>query len=461
MNVEVAVASDSGSAPPSPASTPGSSRLSRRSKPPKSPVPPRGRNPRWEGQTNVPVLDLLPDELLIRVHTYLDAPTIGVTAQTCKRFNEIANDTPLWKELFGRGEWSNKKNGAAQPVTRSYYVRKFLSYRREEKLREELELQHQIRENRNREIHRSSMALLWLLYGRPYEWICTIAVILFTIFVVLKLDNVVSWSWQVVFIPLILICYQMLFAPLVYDFLRVRCGCDFEDELAPEKTMRPIFFFLFFLMPLQSGRLLNRLLVFTPIVTLLAFFVLLLLRISGAAESVRWWVVVLPLILFAVYLTILPLVVQEPVWDDSKWLDHVLPCIGALLVLIFVLLLAVKLEGPASSLSWFGVMAPLFVLKGLFVVVPIVLTFSSHFCCDFWLEQRSRWPSADTGSYCIVAIAVVLLVLGPLLAFEILLAQYLEHERTSSFSLIFVPVFLLEGFGVCACFALNMVVLFE
>jgi len=249
----------------------------------------------------------------------------------------------------------------------------------------------------------------------------------------------------------------MLFAPLVYDILRARYACDFEEELAPEKFMRPIFFFLFFLMPLSRGRLLNRFLVFTPIATLLAFFVLLLLRLSS--HHVAWWGVILPLLLFAVYLTILPLIVHEPVWEDNKWLDHVLACVGGVLVLLFVLLLALKLE-EAVSITWFAVMAPLFILKALFVIVSASLTFFSHFCCSFWLEDRSRWPG-DTASYCIVATAVVLVVLGPLLAFEILIAQYLEHQRTTTFSLIFVPLFLLEGFGVCGCCALNLVVLFE
>jgi hypothetical protein len=67
--------------------------------------------------------------------------------------------------------------------------------------------------------------------------------------------------------------------------------------------MRPIFFFLFFLMPLQSGRPLNRLLVFTPIATLITFFVLLLLRLMQ--HSIPWWGVILPLLFFALYLTIL------------------------------------------------------------------------------------------------------------------------------------------------------------
>lgn len=194
---------------------------------------------------------------------------------------------------------------------------------------------------------------------------------------------------------MLIICYQMFFAPLVYDVLRAFFKCDFEDELAPEKFMRPIFFFLFFLMPLQNAKLLNRVLVFTPIFSLVSFIVLLLLRLMSF--SISWWIVVLPLFLFSVYLIILPLVVQDPVWNDSKWLDHAMPSVGGALVLLFVLLLALKLE-DVVDMSWYAVMAPLFVLKGLFILVSLFMTFFSLFGCSMWLEDRSRWP-ADTGSY--------------------------------------------------------------
>lgn len=455
LDIELAPASPSSSS--SAPTTPRSNRLSKRSFRTKSPTTRRRINPRWEGQENIPVFDLLPDELVIRIHSYLDVPTIGHTAQICSRFNEIAQDVPLWRDLSG-GKWDLKKGaGAAQTVTKSYYVRKFKSFRREVKLQEELALQRRMRERREEDIYKSSLGLLWCLFGRPYEWICTIAIILFTIFVALRLDQTILWSWALVFIPMLIICYQMFFAPLVYDLLRSYLNCDFEDELAPDKFMRPIFFFLFFLMPLQNGKLINRILVFSPICSILAFVVLLLLRLAG--HSIAWWTVILPLFLFSIYLTILPLIVREPVWRDSKWLDHVLPAIGGALFLLFVLFLALKLEKD-DIMSWYVVMAPLFVMKGLFVVVCLLLTFFSLFGCSMWLEDRSRWPS-DTGSYCIVASAVSVMVLGPLLAFEILVAQYLEQERFTSFSLIFVPLFLLEGFGVCGCCALNLVVLFE
>lgn len=94
MDLEIAPASPSSSSSnnnnSSAPSTPKSSRLSRKAFKTRSPSVRRTRvNPRWEGQENVPVFDLLPDELVIRIHTYLDVPTIGLTAQISNRFNEV------------------------------------------------------------------------------------------------------------------------------------------------------------------------------------------------------------------------------------------------------------------------------------------------------------------------------------------------------------------------------------
>lgn len=96
QEIELAPASPSSSS--SAPSTPGSSRISKRKSAikPKSPsATRRSKNPRWEGQTNVPVFDLLPDELVIRIHTYLDVPTIGLTAQLSSRFNEVLDNLPF------------------------------------------------------------------------------------------------------------------------------------------------------------------------------------------------------------------------------------------------------------------------------------------------------------------------------------------------------------------------------
>jgi len=367
---------------------------------------------------------------------------------------QLSQDVPLWKEFSGRMNWNTKRNNNAQSVTRTFYVQKFLSFRLHKKQAEEREMEEMKRQRRARNIDHSASAMLLLLFARPYEWICTVALILFTIFGVLKLDENINWHWGVVFIPMLVVVYQMFFAPLVYDILRSHFTYDFEDELAPEKTMRPIFFFLFFLMPLQSGRPLHRFLVFAPIISLVLFILLLLVRLSGVA--VMWWLVFLPLLVFGIYMVILPHMVHR---HPTKWLDHVVPSFASLLLFLFFLFLFLKVDGVLDW-SWFVVMVPLFILKGFLICAPMLMTFFSYFCCSFWMVDHSRWPG-DAGAYCIVAAAVAVLILGPLLAFEVLMAQRLEGVISTSYSLIFIPIFLLEGIGVCGCCALNLVVLFE
>lgn len=250
----------------------------------------------------------------------------------------------------------------------------------------------------------------------------------------------------------------MLFAPVLYESLRIKYNYDFDEELAPEKTFRPIFFFLFFLMPLQSGRPINRFLVFTPLATWTAFFALLLLRLSDI--MIDWAVVFAPLFVFGIYLVILPLVVQDYVTGDGQWIDRVIPSFLSIFFLVFFVFLVMKLDGVIDW-SWYYVMVPLFVLKGFIICVPTFLSIFSSVCCEWhWMARRSRWQT-DMGGYCIVAAAVIVLLIGPLLAFELLLAQRLEAQMMTSFAIIFIPVFLLEGFGVCGCCALNIVVLFE
>jgi hypothetical protein len=260
-----------------------------------------------------------------------------------------------------------------------------------------------------------------------------------------------------VFIPLFMVIYQMFFATLVYDALRSYFDYDFEDELAPEKTMRPIFFFLFFFMPLQNGRALHRFLVFIPIVSLTIFSILLVLRLSGI--YIFWWIVFLPLLSFGVYMIILPLVVHHPVFHDSRWVDHVIPSVASFLMFLFFLFLVLKLDG-ALDWSWFKIMGPLFALKGFLICVPIFLTLFSYVCCSFWMVDHSRWPM-DAVAYCVVAAIVDFCIVGPLLAFEVLLAQSLEGLISASYALVFIPLFIVEGFGVCGCCGLNLVVLFE
>lgn len=128
---------------------------------------PKKHTIRTDVDPDFPCFDTLPDELVIKIHTYLDPPTLGRTAQCCKRFNtvctstashhpysslQLSSDVPLWRDMSGRGDWTHKRNPLTQSVTKSYYVQKFLSFRRQTKIREQME-QEELRRKRYVHLH--------------------------------------------------------------------------------------------------------------------------------------------------------------------------------------------------------------------------------------------------------------------------------------------------------------------
>jgi len=58
-----------------------------------------------------------------------------------------------------------------------------------------------------------------------------------------------------------------------------------------------------------------------------------------------------------------------------------------------------------------------------------------------------------------VSVVLIILVLVPLLTFEILLAQKAEGSNHLNYKLIFTPLFIIEGCSVVGCVALNIMAL--
>ena len=75
---------------------------------------------------------------------------------------------------------------------------------------------------------------------------------------------------------------------------------------------------------------------------------------------------------------------------------------------------------------------------------------------SYSMRSITRW-SDDVSAYCIVATMVAFLLIGPLLVFIVLLAQHAEGDTDISFTLVFVPMFILEGCGCIGCVILNVV----
>jgi hypothetical protein len=135
----------------------------------------------------------------------------------------------MWKAVTQERSDSSHSSLSIVP-TKSYYIRKFKSFHRRQKLREEEDRLRVANELRfDIEMHvdtyylseisetRCSFIMLGVGYGRIYEWLVLFGLIFTTITTALKLDGVIDWSWWIVFIPFYFMILQLIYLPLMYD----------------------------------------------------------------------------------------------------------------------------------------------------------------------------------------------------------------------------------------------------
>jgi len=406
----------------------------------------------------------LPDELLVRIWSYLDPISIGRVAQVCRRFRDISYDVPMWRDcaLPWLESQSDQYQTDSQKYSYSYFVRQFVSYRKGEK-RLELERRREamlIRDQKMRD--RASHIMKITSYGRLWEWVCAICLVLFTILLVLRLDGKISSPWVAVFAPLLFALAQLLLAPSLYDSFRSIYNYNFDKELEPDedhnRVCGPIFFYLAFPAPFQTDPTTSRCFIYPSIILFITWVTLLVIRLDRPDLPLPWWGVFVPL--FALLL----LWINIPLWvgsgnfiQDQKRLDRLLCSMIISTVLAFVILLVLKLENYIES-SWYVVMSPLWLCKGLILVIPMILCLItlSIFLCDcgevFWL-RHTRW-ALHWRPLCMTCAGLYFLLVAPLIVFQVLVAQTLEGVA-HSWAVVFVPLFVVEGFGVCGCCIVN------
>jgi len=411
--------------------------------------------------------DILPDEAVIRVWSFLDAPNVGRAAKVCRRFKQISYDLPLWQELSTKKNWDMYKSSAqlmqmqAKPVTRSFYVRKYLSFQKKEKQIQDLQLQTYRNRLKEQDKANSASFMLFTCFARPYEWLAALSFLWLTIVTPLKLDGTLDWEWKNILIPFYIIILQFLTAPLLYDYMSTKFDYSFEEELDPDdnRCCGPIFFFLAFVLPLSEEKATGRAGLYPLSIGFSLFLMLAAMRVAGV-HGLPWWAVCIPLCLALLWLGLLILYAgnaYQSVFEDDQRFDRLVPCAGICILIVFLMLMALRTDNYIDW-SWYTVMVPLWTIKGLMVVLPIILSLLTIiFKCkgSYWLEDRTRW-AGDAGPFCAASAAVAVLLLVPLLTFEILLAKKLEGDNDISYTLIFVPMFILEGFAICGCCIVNV-----
>ncbi|PRP87583.1 transmembrane protein [Planoprotostelium fungivorum] len=410
-------------------------------------------------------LENLPDEVLIRIWSFLDPPSIGRTAQVSRRLRDISYDIPMWRD--NTIHWmQNKTQGLSldqlHRYSYSFFVRQFVSFRKGEKKKEEEVKREQkvLRDQRRRT--RASRIMKAASYGRVWEWICAICVVLFTILLVLRLQDILQCAWSIVFIPLFFIMAQLLLAPTLYDAFRTYYDYNFDTELEPDEEQNrvcgPIFFYLAFPAPLQVDPKTSRCFIYPSVTLITLWIILLVLKLDGTT-SLPHWAVFLPLIITTFLWSQLPLWVGgfSSILSDSRRIDRILGCSVILSLAVFLILLVLKLDGRMEE-TWYVVMSPLWVGKGIFMMTPIFFTVVKLWvylcgcgltCCRSTTRFFSHW-----GTLCVTFLGISTMVLVPLLVFEILMAQLLQGIA-HPFAVVFIPIFVIEGFILCGCCVVN------
>ncbi|KYQ92759.1 hypothetical protein DLAC_06763 [Tieghemostelium lacteum] len=181
---------------------------------------------------------------------------IGTPQQSSQSINNINNNISNSSEANSTSLLLNSNNIPTinEPNSiRSYYIDAFIRYRNlnNDRIEDIKWRRGLLRKGRN--INNSTCFMFYSCLCRPYEWISLMSLIVFTLFLTLKLDNIIQWSWPIIFSPLFFLVFPFIFGPILFDFFRNYYGYSFENEFTPDHITKPLFFSLLFILPLQSG----------------------------------------------------------------------------------------------------------------------------------------------------------------------------------------------------------------
>jgi len=451
------------------------------------------------------IFDRLPYETLYRIWSFLDFVSIGRAAQVCKRFRTLSYD-PLLLRDEAKLWMKNSSSSLSSPVllmeqpnnsSYSFYVERYQSLRRHEREAAKQRFENQRQKMRQNHLKNTSVCMNWLgCMALPYEWLMALCSLLGTVLIALKLDqnsSLVNTPWTLILIPVYILVARLLFIPVLFDSMRLLHNYSFTDEFDFEDgdidkavSCGPFITYFLFLLPLEKAPWKTRVLLYPFVSGLFVFLILLSLNInlsvnhishlsmnstfsntntsgnfsapfnvpysnesvSQVSPPIPYWAVFLPLLISVMMIVISPLIIGKysSVLDDSCWLDRVMASLYLLVFWLFVLFIALKLEGPLNSWSWYSVMSPLWTFEGLLLLTPLtifLLKIVLEYYGVYWMDDHSRWP--DSSCFYLSTSIVITIVIVPLINFEEMLAEKLEGNSSHSFITVFSPIFVLQG----------------
>jgi len=255
----------------------------------------------------------------------------------------------------------------------------------------------------------------------------------------------------VTLIPFGIMLFQFVFSICCYDISRLIFDGEISDK--PGNHAHIVWQFLF-----TRYRSL-RILIYILMTCLLASGILLVIKLSDE-QVYQWWPVFLPAYVCALAVThsvITGCGKYRSIKHGNHKLDRWLMFIGIIFVWLFAFFLWAKLDDRVKW-TWWVVMVPLWILFGVIVIAPIIISVV-YCCCRGAVRRNSRWGN-DAEFSCFLVVMCWIFLLAPILTWFVLVSQNLEQEKISDrrkYVVVFVPVFILQGLTLIGCVIADIV----
>jgi len=219
--------------------------------------------------------DKVPDEIIIKIFSYMEGFEISRLSQVSHRFYALANDSAYWKELCLQ-YWQDAEHEAQNTPMKTYYITRYRSFR-------------MMTQEAN--IYRVLALLRTTILHYVFIFLLSAAVYL----IGLKLDGYVNVPWVVVLVP-----FWIVSAGLA---VVAACVIAFWCNRAPE--LRAALSRTF---PVVLSRWAN-ILILSMIFCAFLFPVLLTARLDAFrhTEKLSWWIVTTPLLYICIVVTVSPI----------------------------------------------------------------------------------------------------------------------------------------------------------
>lgn len=291
--------------------------------------------------------------------------------------------------------------------------------------------------------------LFVVFFNRVWEMMLAINLAWICIMTPLKVEKVVEWPWVFILLPCYFQVVQMMLSLPMYHVVEYkfdRTRMEFRKRGIDAHMME--FAVVGLLGDVKKKGLKGFFWFYSNLEGVGLWLLLSMLALSGV--PIPWTVAMLPIAYVAVVNTIY--IARFP--NSSNTIDRATSGLVLILLALFFLSLGAKVDGYVDFLSWYVIMGPLFFVEFMSIAIPPLFSLLAK--RSFYFRMSSKWNVHNTRFAKLLLIhfglfwAAIGVFCVPFIV-QMLVLQRLEENSTIHYSLIFIPIYLLNLIVLIGC----------